>query len=298
MAESLTHKWGQTIGNLLQRSLRETFQEVADRHGLYLDYQRERSARAGTAKVSWKDRYGNSHDLDYVLERGGTDAVVGLPAAFIEVAWRRYTKHSKNKAQEIEGAVIALADTYSHVRPFLGIVLAGVFTDRAVAQLRSRQFTVAFIPYAHILHAFTAVGIDAAWDEDTPETSFREKLAQFQALSVKKVAKLTKALLLPAPAKLTEGETPPAPMAEFLEALNASLSRGILGFTITVLHGQPRQVAAVAEAIAYLQGYEDARPSAAPAAKYEIDVRYNNGDLIHAIFQDKGAAVNFLQTFA
>ena len=46
---------------------------------------------------------------DYVLERGGTDTVRGLPAAFIETAWRRYTKHSRNKAQEIQGAVLALA---------------------------------------------------------------------------------------------------------------------------------------------------------------------------------------------
>ncbi len=38
MAESAAHKWGQSIGDLLQLSLREELQKVADRHHLYLDY--------------------------------------------------------------------------------------------------------------------------------------------------------------------------------------------------------------------------------------------------------------------
>jgi len=38
-------------------------------------------------------------------------------------------------------------------------------------------------------------------------------------------------------------------------------------------------------------------PTAAPAAKYEIDVRYNAGDVIHAIFQNKVDALKFLQSF-
>jgi hypothetical protein len=168
VAESFAHKWGQTIGNLLQESLRELLQSVADRHGLYLDYQRTRAARTGK-KVTWKDRYGNSHDLDYVFERGGTDTVLGLPAAFIETAWRRYTKHSRNKAQEIEGAVRTLADTYSHLRPFLGIILAGVFTQGSLDQLRSRDFQVVYLPYDAIVDAFVAVGIDASFDEHTKE---------------------------------------------------------------------------------------------------------------------------------
>ena len=93
MAESFAHKWGQIIGNIIQEFIRERLQEVADRHNLYLDYQRKRICRI-SKKVSWQDRYGNSHDLDYVLERGGTEDVRGLPIAFIEIAWRRYTSRN------------------------------------------------------------------------------------------------------------------------------------------------------------------------------------------------------------
>lgn len=54
---------------------------------------------------------GNAHDLDFVLERGGSDDKIGMPAAFIETAWRRYTKHYRNNAQEIQGALEPLAET-------------------------------------------------------------------------------------------------------------------------------------------------------------------------------------------
>jgi hypothetical protein len=54
----------------------------------------------------------------------------------------------------------------------------------------------------------------------------------------------------------------------------------------------------VQDAISYLQGYNEAQPSRAPALKYEVDVRYNNGDVIHGIFQQKAEAINFLRTFA
>ncbi len=297
MAESFSHKWGQIIGNLLQESIQETLQQVADQHGLYLDYQRKRAARPGK-KVTWQDRHGNVHDLDYVLEHGGTETARGLPAAFIETAWRRYTKHSRNKAQEIQGDVLALADTYSHLRPFLGIVLAGVFTKESLEQLRSCGFTAAYIPYDHILRAFAAVGIDAAFGEDTEEDAFRAKVRQFAALAERKIARIKRTLLNPPKGKDDSGENSTAPMVDFLTALNTSLSRGVQGITVAVLHGEPRHIATAAEAIAYLQNYPDSQGCAAPASKYELHVRYNTGDVIDAIFQHKDDAIRFLQRFA
>jgi hypothetical protein len=296
MARSNAHRWGQIIGTLFQESVRQGLQKVADRHELYLDYQRLRPARPGR-KVCWLDRHGNAHDLDYVLERGGTDTVRGLPAAFIETAWRRYTKHSRNKAQEIQGAVLALAETYSHLRPFLGIVLAGVFTAGSLEQLRSCGFTVAYVPYPVIVTAFAVVGIDAAFEENTAEEELGAKIRQYEALTGKQVERLKAALLKPPQNAGSPAGVPVLPMTEFLAALEASLSRGVQGITVVVLHGSPRQLATAQDAIAYLQRYEDSRASAAPALKYEIDVRYNNGDVIHGVFQQKGDAIRFLETF-
>jgi hypothetical protein len=77
--------------------------------------------------------------------------------------------------------------------------------------------------------------------------------------------------------------------------LEASLSRRIVGITVLVLHGQPQQMSSAAEAIQYLESYQESRPCSAAAVKYEIDVRYSNGDVIHGIFQTKEAAVRFLR---
>lgn len=88
------------------------------------------------------------------------------------------------------------------------------------------------------------------------------------------------------------------PMAHFLAALEASLSRGVQRITVVVLHGQPQYLATAAEAIAYLQSYPDAAGCAASASKYEIHVHYNTGDVIDAIFQRKEDAVQFLEGFA
>ena len=135
MAESPAHRFGQVIGELLESVVLPQLEAFCRKEGLYLDHQkRDRPARAGK-KVAWTDQYGNTHDLDFVIERGGTDREIGRPVAFIESAWRRYTKHSRNKAQEIQGAILPLAEKYRWNNTFLGTVLAGVFTDGSLEQL-------------------------------------------------------------------------------------------------------------------------------------------------------------------
>ena len=251
-----------------------------------MDYKKVRKARRGK-KVTWKDRYANTHDLDYVLERGGTETAVGVPAAFIEIAWRRYTKHSRNKAQEIEGAIVPLADTYSHLHPFLGIVLAGVFTKGSIDQLRSRGFSLVHFPYESALKAFSSVDIDASYDEDTPESALRRKVVQFRRLSTTQLARVTSRLL----------QTEKAQIDRFFQELRRSLSRRVVGITVSVLHGQPREVPSIQDAIEYIERYR-VNGASQPILKYELHVRYNNGDVIHAVFDGKMEAVNFLKTFS
>src|SRR6266705_6679190 len=147
MAESPAHRFGQIIGELLESVILPQLAAFCQKQGLYLDHQKRiRPARTGK-KVSWTDQYGNTHDLDFVIERDGTDEKVGTPLAFIESAWRRYTKPSRNKAQEIQGAIIPLAERYKNSSPFMGVVLAGVFTRGALTQLQSSGFCVLYFSY-------------------------------------------------------------------------------------------------------------------------------------------------------
>ncbi len=183
MAASPAHKFGQLIGNLLEELIEPFLATFAGRSGLYLDYQKNsRAARKGK-KVTWEDPYGNVHDLDYVLERDGASNAMGTPVAFIEVAWRRYTKHSRNKAQEIQGAILPLAERYQWSNPFLGAVLAGVFTQGSLEQLRSLGFHVLYFPYDTIVAAFAFQSIDVAFDETTPDTAFLRCVRQIEKAS-------------------------------------------------------------------------------------------------------------------
>ena len=143
MAISPSHRFGQIMGDMLETAIIPTLSAFCVQHKFYLDYKGRRPTRRGK-KCTWMDKYGNKHDLDFVFERGGTPTHQGIPAAFIETAYRRYTKHSRNKAQEIQGAIEPLAETYSNEGPFKGAILAGVFTEGAIEQLSSLGFKVAY----------------------------------------------------------------------------------------------------------------------------------------------------------
>ena len=74
------------------------------------------------------------------------------PVAFIELAWRRYTKHSRNKAGEIGAALVPLRGTHNETCNFLGAILGGEFTEGARKQLTSKNINVLYI--AVYTHAF------------------------------------------------------------------------------------------------------------------------------------------------
>ena len=287
MAKSYAHSWGQIIGDLLELSVRTMLSDVAASHNLYLDRKGPRKARDKRVKVTWRDLYGNSHDLDYVLERGGPDEATGLPTAFIETAWRRYTRHSKNKAQEIEGALVPLQLTYHHLHPFLGVILAGEFTSTSIAQLQSRGFETIYFPAIQVFDAFAAVGIGASYGDDTEEEEFQAKIKQWSSLAEASTAEVRDRLIG------AEREQ----VERFLNALDNSLSRNVVAVAVTALHGTPQTVASVADAISYVKAYDAIKPTAAPMSKLEIDMRYSNGDVIHASFQESDRAVAFLESF-
>ncbi len=287
MAQSNSHKWGQIIGNFIQQLIYDQLLSIAKANNLYLDFQKIRKARGKKKKVSWQDKYGNFHDLDYVLEKDGTEEIIGIPMAFIEIAWRRYTKHSRNKVQEIEGALIPLSDTYSHVQPFLGVVLAGIFTKGSLEQLISKGFKILYLDYDNILLSFSVVGLNANFDENTPESEFQKKISQWYMLSSTDKQKIKE--------KLKELEK--NKISEFLGSLQNSLSRKITGIMITVLHGHSTLITNLTQAIEYVENYKLDVECLPSVSKYEIQIRYSNGDNIQGTFQDRLESVKFLKSF-
>jgi hypothetical protein len=286
MAQSLAHRFGQIVGEVLEAAVVfPLLERFAKEQNLYLDRKGPRPCRKGR-KCKWTDLNGNSHDLDFVLERGGTAEKAGMPVAFIEAAWRRYTKHSRNKVQEIQGALEPLSETYHKIGPFKGAILAGVFTEGALTQLRSLGFEVLHFPYESVVAAFGKLGIDCRSDEETPERDFRRKIDEFKRLTPRELKKLG----------VTVAKTQSARIRRFLTVLAAVVSRQIDRIVILALHGQSQEVVTIGDAIQFIESYAgDDR--AKPIERFEIQVRYNNGDIVSGSFRDKEGAIEFLKSY-
>ena len=287
MAQSPAHKFGQIIGDLLEAAVEPLLRRFAESHGLYLDRKGRRAARPGR-KVSWTDLAGNIHDLDYVLERGGTAKRIGVPVAFIETAWRRYTKHSRNKAQEIQGAVLPLAEAYRNAAPFIGVILAGVFTEGALAQLRSLGFSVLHFPYETVVQAFQIIGVDAHFTEETADAEFERKVRRWDRVPQKKRAQAAQKLL----------QINSEAVRSFVQALDGSATRTIELVRVLPLHGRAVEWDSVERAISFIESYEeDQGQPLMPVARYEVEVRYHNGDRIQGQFAGKEQAITFLRSY-
>lgn len=284
MAQSPSHKFGQIIGEILEKAMIPYFQEFANTNELYLDSIGPRKARP-SKKVSWQDSYGNKHDLDFVLERGGSEGEVGTPVAFIESAWRRYTKHSRNKAQEIQGAVLPLATTHSFSAPFLGVVLAGVFTAGAITQLESRGFNVLYFEYESVVEAFRAYNIEASFDEDTTEAEFKKKIKQWDDCADK--SKIIQKLVALNKDKVDA----------FFAALEQSVSRYITEVRILPLKGETSSFATPVAAIDYLSSFNVKNYKTDNLIRFEIRIIYSNGDNIEANFSNSNRACDFLKAY-
>lgn len=285
MGVSPSHRFGQILGEVLEQAVEPIVATQAVKHHLYLDKKGRRPCRKG-AKLSWSDVNGNIHDLDFVLERGGSDEIQGTPAAFIEVAWRRYTKHSRAKAQEIQGAIMPLLQQHKNATPFIGVVIAGVFTEPALQQLRSLGFSVLFIPTSSIVKAFATQGIDAAADEDTPDSQFKKQVAKYEALSAKRKRLLASALL--------EGHE--QDVAASSDSMEKVLSRQIKRILVLPLHGSLIEFATVDEALASIEQFDQAMASS-EFVRYEIEVLYDNGNALRGTFIDKISAIEFLTAY-
>jgi hypothetical protein len=284
MASSPSHRFGQIIGDLLEEIMAPQFQSFCNERGLYLDKKGVRGNARSGKKVSWIDKYGNSHDLDFVIEKGGSENVFGRPLAFIEAAWRRYTKHSRNKAQEIQGAILPIAEKYGWDKPFLGVILAGVFTNGSLNQMRTSGFEVVLFPYESIISAFASIGINAAFDENTPDATFQEAIDKIDVILPEVRTKLKQNLV----------DINQDLLDHFFDELQATLDRQIEQIVLIPLHGQQSEFMTILDAITFVENYTEDGLREGNFRKYEIIVRYSNGDKIDASFQNKEKAVSFL----
>ncbi|MBR1593784.1 MAG: hypothetical protein IJ659_03335 [Alloprevotella sp.] len=284
MAKSQSHTLGEFIGAFFEDLMKKPIREFAEKNSLFFDSIGPRKARKGK-KLTWTDVHGSKHDLDFVIEKGGTEETIGEPVAFIELAWRRYTKHSKNKVQEISGAVNPICEKYVLVKPFKGAILSGQFTENSLNQLKSDNFHVLYIPFDKLVQAFKVHGLDVYFDEDSKEADVKRKYAAIVKRSSKLLLEKVREEIL----KSCETE-----ISHFVSELTLSYNRKIKAICILPLHGTRTEVIDVEKAIDFINGY-DGIPKDNHLEYIEVIVTYNNGTLIQCQFKEKDEAIEFLE---
>lgn len=283
---SPSHRFGQIVGNIFEDAILSYLSGIAEAHSVYFDYKHPRMARNGKKEVKWKDINGNEHKLDAVMERNGSEYEFGKPRAFVEIAWRRYVKHSKNKAQEISGAVRPLIARYQEHAPFFGAIVSGEFTQNALNQMRSEGFQVAFVPMSEVLEAFNAVGIDAHWSEKDDPAVLQNKISAYERLAEKDRERLKNRLV----------ELSAKHLVEFEFCLTSSLSRKITRIGVFAMYGTESSFDCAKDACLYIASFAEA-PSSALFSHIEISMSYSNGDRHTAKFAHRSDAIRFIQNY-
>lgn len=286
MAKAPVHKLGQLIGEFIESYFEQELKDICQSRQLYLDVVGvDRKARKGK-KVTWYDVYGSKHDLDFVIERDGSDEELGLPVAIIECAWRRYTKHSKNKAQEIQGAVLPIAAKYKYHKPFLGAVIAGEFTAPSVAQLNACGFETIYFEYLDIVKAFAESGATIKYGEDTPDEDATAMIATFESLTADQLQTIFDRVV-----ELSKVE-----VKKFKKTLVDSLDRQVEQVVIAPLFGSNTSFDTIDDAVDYLNRDElMVAPNDIEFRDLWVLIRYSNGDKIEGTFKTAERAERFIR---
>jgi hypothetical protein len=121
-----------------------------------------------------------------------------------------------------------------------------------------------FFPYKSVISAFARVGINAFFDEDTPDHECQKKVDQWKELSEVDRKKVPSALL----------EINYEDVQHFMASLQVTVARQIERIIILPLHGGLHEVITVVDAVKFIESYEE---SSSPSTfeRYEIQIRFN-----------------------
>lgn len=248
------HRLGQMIGDFFEDFFADDLTALATRLGFYCDKRGPRPARGNATRIVWRDNKNNNHALDYVIEKGGSATQLGQPSAFVELAWRRYTKHSRNKSGEIAGALLPLRESYPSCR-FTGAILAGEYTAGGKNQLTSQGISVLHIPFAVLVASFRLKGIDLKYAEAASNAEKQRVIDAWEALTTEEIEEIRQHLR-----EAIQGDN-----SSFTRQLAAALSQTIDVIRILPLYGPELLMISAADAMGALESYAES-PSLEDAA--------------------------------
>ncbi len=280
MAKSPAHKIGQLIGHMLEDIFEPLLREVACKTDTYLDKTNIERASRTSKTLTHIDEQGNNHGLDFVFERFGHDDKEGLPIGFIECAWRRYTKHSKNKVQEIHSAIESLANKHKAHSPFKGAILSGHYSEPSLQQLRSQGYTIIHIPYETVIEAYEYAGFDISYDSETELDDLLYKGISIDGLSENDINKIRRYIF-----KVCNRD-----INNFADELIESLTKQIVQISITPVIEHSYNFTDTANTLKWLSSTSDITDNAINFI--DLEINYTNGSSVKYERIEKGIAVS------
>jgi len=151
--------------------------------------------------------------------------------------------------------------------------------------MRSQGFSVLYFELDAVVAAFRTHDIDAYFDEDSSDKSVRTKVNAYEALGDDAKNNIAAALR----EQNTEG------LKHFTQELESTLSRQIGSVYILFLHGPTIEAGTVQEAIRLIKQYGE-EGTVESFVRYEVIVRYSNGDEVTGKCESKTQAVKFLNS--
>ena len=170
----------------------------------------------------------------------------------------------------------------------LGCILVGEYSSLGIEQLRRIGFRVLYIPYQSVQEAFKT-----GWhltritsDESTPEKVHVKRKKQWDSLPPEKQAHVWKVLM----------EKNEKNLLDFMNHLERAVKRQITAIRVIPLHGTTKECVTLAEAIHFVESYDETAPHG-PLVKYEVVIRYDNGNKVDGEFLDRASAIEFLEAY-
>ena len=149
----------------------------------------------------------------------------------------------------------------------------------------SEGFEVVYIPIDIIQKAFDIVGIDAHWVENTQESILQDKIDDFSRLSQPEIERIKDELI-----NLTRVQ-----LENFCLKLCKSLERKIETIRIIPVFGNETTFSCIYEARDFISTFNEKIINKPIFYKFEIFIRYSNGDRLEAQFIEKSNAIAFLE---
>ena len=139
---------------------------------------------------------------------------------------------------------------------------------------------------AEIEKAFASQGINAHWEEDTPEEELQLRVEQYEALTQEQTEVIAKTLLDNNLKQLTS----------FCAGLRDALSSKITGVDVVTLYGSSCECSTIADACAHIcEGISTHTLGEENFHHYEIVIKYSNGKHRCLPYKCRDDAVNALK---